>query len=50
MQIRPANIPLAIVLTFFTGGLYGLYWLYRLTNETHELSRRPQTPDRKSTV
>ena len=44
MQIRPANIPLAIVLTFFTGGLYGLYWLCRLTNETHELSRRPQTP------
>ena len=29
------SIPLAIVFTIITAGIYGIYWLYQLTEEAH---------------
>ena len=37
------NIPINILLTLVTCGLYGLYWQAKVNDEVHELSGAPQT-------
>ena len=37
------NIPINILLTIITCGLYGLYWQAKVNDEVHELSGNPQT-------
>ena len=34
-MIQPRSIPLAILLTIVTFGIYPLYWIYKLTEEVH---------------
>ncbi|MGP1366381.1 MAG: DUF4234 domain-containing protein [Schwartzia sp. (in: firmicutes)] len=42
--LRPRDVMLRILLTFFTCGLYGLYWMKTLTDDIHRFSGRPTTP------
>ena len=42
--LKPRDVMLRILLTFFTCGLYGLYWMKTLTDDIHRFSGRPQTP------
>ena len=37
------SIPVSIILSIVTCGLYGLYWYYKLTNETHQAVGRKTT-------
>ena len=39
--IQPKNIALAIILSIVTCGIYGIYWFITLTNESNQLSGRP---------
>ena len=43
MDIEKRSIPVAIILSIVTFGLYGLYWQMKLTDETHELSQKKST-------
>ena len=36
--ITPRSIPVAIILTIVTCGIYGLYWLIKLNDEVNQLS------------
>ena len=42
--LKPRDVMLRILLTFFTCGLYGLYWMKTLTDDIHAFSGRPTTP------
>lgn len=42
--LKPRDVMLRILLTFFTCGLYGLYWMKTLTDDIHRFSGRPKTP------
>lgn len=37
-MIQPRSVPLCIVLSIITCGLYGLYWFVCLTNEVNEVT------------
>lgn len=37
------SIPVSIILSIVTCGLYGLYWYYKLTNDTHQAVGRKTT-------
>lgn len=37
------NIPLAILFSIVTCGIYACYWVYKLTNEAHEAAHRQTT-------
>lgn len=37
------NIPLAIIFSLVTCGIYACYWMYKLTNEAHEAAHRQTT-------
>ena len=37
------TIPLAVVFTVFTGGIYGLYWLYALTEDAYTMTGQRTT-------
>lgn len=40
-MIQPRNIPLSIILTLITCGIYGIYWFIVLTDEVGRLSGDP---------
>ncbi|MFC6334029.1 DUF4234 domain-containing protein [Paenibacillus septentrionalis] len=40
-MIQPRNIPLSIILTLITCGIYGIYWFIVLTDEVGTLSGDP---------
>ena len=40
----PRSIPLAIVLSFVTCGIYMLYWIYMLNDEINELAQDETAP------
>ena len=42
--LKPRDVMLRILLTFFTCGLYGLYWMKTLTDDIHAFSGRSTTP------
>ena len=42
--LKPRDVMLRILLTFFTCGLYGLYWMKTLTDDIHRFSGQPKTP------
>ena len=42
-MLSKRNIPINILLTFITCGLYGLYWQAKVNDEVHGLSGAPQT-------
>lgn len=41
--MKTRSIPLSILFTVITLGIYGLYWMYKITGETHELLGRKTT-------
>ena len=38
-MVRPRSIPLSIVLSIITCGIYGIYWFVSLTDEVNEVTR-----------
>ena len=43
MEIKNRSIPLCVILTIVTLGIYGLYWFVKLTNETNALAPEHKT-------
>ncbi len=43
MKIEKRSIPLCIILSLVTCGIYGLYWMYKLTEDTHQAVGRRTT-------
>lgn len=42
-MVRHRSVPVSIVLTVITCGLYGIYWFVSLTNEVNEVTEEPGT-------
>lgn len=42
-MVQPRSIPLCIVLSVITCGIYGLYWFVCLTNEVNEVTQENDT-------
>ena len=43
-DVAPRSIPIAIILSFVTCGIYMLYWIYRLNDEINELAQDETAP------
>lgn len=43
-DVAPRSIPLAVILSFVTCGIYYLYWIYRLNDEVNEMARDETAP------
>ena len=43
-DVAPRSIPMAIILSFVTCGIYLLYWIYRLNDEINELAQDETAP------
>ena len=43
-NVAPRSIPLAIILSFVTCGIYMLYWIYMLNDEINELAQDETAP------
>ena len=42
-MVRPRSIPLCIILSIITCGIYGLYWFVCLTDEVNEVTQENDT-------
>ncbi len=42
-MVQRRNIPLAVLFTVVTLGIYGVYWFICMVNDVNELSSRPRT-------
>lgn len=42
-MVRPRSIPLCIVLSIITCGIYGIYWFVSLTDEVNEVTQEYDT-------
>ena len=42
--MAPRSIPLAVILTIVTCGIYGLYWIYKLNDEINEMAQDESAP------
>ena len=42
-MVRYRSVPVSVVLTVVTCGLYGIYWFVCLTNEVNEVTEEPGT-------
>lgn len=42
-MIQQRSIPVCIILSIITCGIYGIYWFICLTNDTNELVKEPGT-------
>ena len=42
-MVRPRSIPLSIVLSIITCGIYGIYWFVSLTDEVNEVTQEYDT-------
>ena len=43
-DVTPRSIPVAVILSIVTCGIYALYWIYRLNDEVNELARDETAP------
>ena len=43
-NVAPRSIPMAIILSFVTCGIYMLYWIYMLNDEINELAQDETAP------
>ena len=43
-DVAPRSIPMAIILSFVTCGVYMLYWIYKLNDEINELAQDETAP------
>lgn len=43
-NVMPRSIPVAIILSIVTCGIYFLYWMYMINNEVNELAQDPMAP------
>lgn len=43
-DVAPRSIPLAVILSFVTCGIYYLYWIYRLNDEVNEMAQDETAP------
>ena len=43
-NVMPRSIPVAIILSIVTCGIYFLYWIYMINNEINELAQDPMAP------
>ena len=43
-NVAPRSIPVAIILSIVTCGIYFLYWMYMINNEINELAQDPMAP------
>ena len=43
-DVAPRSIPLAVILTIVTCGIYGLYWIYKLNDEINEMAQDESAP------
>ena len=43
-DVAPRSIPISIILSFVTCGIYMLYWIYRLNDEINELAQDETAP------
>lgn len=42
-MVQPRSVPLSIVLSVITCGIYGIYWFVCLTNEVNEVTQEDDT-------
>ena len=43
-NVAPRSIPVAIILSIVTCGIYLLYWMYMINNEINDLAQDPMAP------
>lgn len=43
-NVTPRSIPVAIILSIVTCGIYFLYWMYMINNEVNDLAQDPTAP------
>ncbi len=43
-MVKPKNIPLCLVLSFFSCGLYTLFWMIGLSNDVNSVTETPNQP------
>lgn len=42
-MVQPRSVPLCIILSIITCGIYGIYWFICLTNEVNEVTQEDDT-------
>lgn len=42
-MVTPRSVPICVILTIITCGLYGIYWFVEVTNEVNAVTEEPGT-------